>query len=144
MRVLIVNGPNLNLLGHREPEIYGHQTFEDILADLRDRFSSHELGYFQSNHEGELIDRLQAAGQEGWDGLVVNLGAFTHYSYALYDTLRALKLPKVEVHLSHIFAREPFRHVSVISPACDGMISGLGAEGYRLALEWLMGRPKKN
>ncbi|RMG69529.1 MAG: 3-dehydroquinate dehydratase [Bacteroidetes bacterium] len=144
MNILIVNGPNLNLLGRREPSIYGHETFEDILSALRAEFGGHEIGYVQSNHEGELIDRLQAVLSEDWDGLIVNLGAFTHYSYALYDTLRALSLPKIEVHISHIFAREAFRHQSVISPACDGMISGLGTDGYRLALQHLIGRAKKN
>ena len=138
MKILLINGPNLNLLGKREPEIYGSETLEDIISGLRDRFPAVEIGHFQSNHEGAIVDRLQAILTEDWDGLVVNMGAFTHYSYAILDALRALKLPKVEVHLSHIFAREEFRHTSVIAPACDGMISGLGKEGYALAIAWLV------
>ncbi len=140
MRILILNGPNLNLLGKREPEIYGSETFEDILAALRNAYPEIEIAYFQSNHEGAIIDRLQATMQEDWDGLVLNMGAFTHYSYAIYDTLRSLKVPKIEVHISHIFEREEFRHKSVTAPACDGMISGLGKKGYALAIEWIIKR----
>lgn len=137
MHILIVNGPNLNLLGQREPHIYGHATLDDLLADLHQQFPQVDLDHFQSNHEGAIIDRLQRLLESPRDGLVINAGALTHYSYALYDVLKALSLPKIEVHLSHIFAREAFRHQSVISPACDGMISGLGLAGYRLAIEWL-------
>jgi len=140
MRILILNGPNLNLLGKREPEIYGSETFEDILAALRNAHPETDIAYFQSNHEGAIIDRLQATIQEDWDGLVLNMGAFTHYSYAIYDTLRSLKVPKVEVHISHIFEREEFRHKSVTAAACDGMISGLGTKGYALAIEWIIKR----
>ncbi|MEM6346212.1 MAG: type II 3-dehydroquinate dehydratase [Bacteroidota bacterium] len=141
MRILILNGPNLNLLGKREPEIYGSETFEDILAALRNAYPKVDIAYFQSNHEGAIIDRLQATLlEERWDGLVLNMGAFTHYSYAIYDTLRSLKVPKVEVHISHIFEREEFRHKSVTAPACDGMISGLGKKGYALAIEWIIKR----
>jgi 3-dehydroquinate dehydratase II len=138
MKILILNGPNLNLLGTREPEIYGNETFEDILSGLRAQFAEAELGYFQSNHEGELIDRIQDTLQEPWEGLVVNLGAFTHYSYALLDALRAVPAPVIEVHLSHLFSREAFRHTSVISPACVGMISGLGKYGYEAAVRWFL------
>lgn len=140
MHVLLLNGPNLNLLGQREPHIYGHQTLEDLLTQLQQDFPDHAFDHFQSNHEGALIDRLQRLLDHPRDGLIINAGALTHYSYALHDALKALALPKVEVHLSHIFAREPFRHTSVISPACDGMISGLGLDGYRLAMQWLLWR----
>jgi 3-dehydroquinate dehydratase II len=140
MHILIVNGPNLNLLGQREPDVYGHTTLEDLLTDLQAAFPGVDLDHFQSNHEGAIIDRLQRVLESPRDGLVINAGALTHYSYALYDVLKALKLPKIEVHVSHIFAREAFRHRSVISPACDGMISGLGLEGYSLAIEWLLRR----
>jgi 3-dehydroquinate dehydratase-2 len=138
MQILVVNGPNLNLLGRREPEIYGHETLEDLLAQLQRDFPREHFDHFQSNWEGALIDRLQRLLVEPCDGLIINAGALTHYSYALYDVLRALSLPKVEVHISHIFARETFRHQSVISPACDGMISGLGLAGYSLAVQWLL------
>jgi len=137
MHILIINGPNLNLLGQREPHIYGHATLDDLLEDLHQQFPQVDFDHFQSNHEGAIIDRLQRILESPRDGLVINAGALTHYSYALRDALSALSLPKVEVHISHIFAREAFRHQSVISPACDGMISGLGLDGYRLAVEWL-------
>ena len=143
MKILLINGPNLNLLGRREPEIYGYETFADILNDLRAEFSELEITYFQSNHEGAIIDRLHEVLDEELDGLVLNMGAFTHYSYAILDALKALTLPKVEVHLSHLFTREAFRHQSVIAPACDGMISGLGKDGYALAIQWIV-RNKKN
>lgn len=143
MKILILNGPNLNLLGKREPELYGKETFEEVLAGLRAYFSHISLDYFQSNHEGALIDRLQAAMEEGYNGLVINGGALTHYSYALHDTLLLLNCPKIEVHISHIFTREAWRHQSVISPACDGMISGLGTLGYQLAIEAIQNRAPK-
>ncbi|TAE50367.1 MAG: 3-dehydroquinate dehydratase [Bacteroidetes bacterium] len=139
-KILIVNGPNLNLLGIREPEIYGSETFESYLDSLRAVYPEVELLYYQSNHEGALIDRIQETLKEDLTGLVVNLGAYTHYSHALGDALRMLKIPKIEVHISHIFAREAFRHQSVISPACQGLISGMGKDGYRLAIEWLLWR----
>lgn len=138
MKILIINGPNLNLLGKREPEIYGYQTFEDILSDLRALFPNQEILQFQSNHEGEIIDRIQKGMQEKLDGLIINGGAFTHYSYAIADALRALDIPKIEVHISHIFSRESFRHTSVFAPACDGMICGLGVKGYKLAVQALI------
>lgn len=142
MHILILNGPNLNMLGKREPEIYGSETFEDILAELRETFSHIKISYFQSNHEGAIVDRLQQTLAEDIDGLVANMGAFTHYSYAIFDALRLLKIPKVEVHLSHIFARESFRHTSVISPACDGMVSGFGKHGYEMGISWLLKKRK--
>ncbi|MBK7947710.1 MAG: type II 3-dehydroquinate dehydratase [Deltaproteobacteria bacterium] len=141
MRILVVHGPNLNLLGKREPEIYGHQTLADIDADLRataKRLGA-ELDCFQSNHEGELIDRIQSAmGQAA--GILINPGGFTHTSVALRDALVATRLPVVEVHLSNVYAREPFRQHSYVSPIAIGVISGLGAEGYRFGLEALVAR----
>lgn len=138
MKILIINGPNLNMLGRREPEIYGHETFENILRDLRKEFSGHEILYYQSNIEGELVGRIQQILEEDINGLVVNMGAYTHYSYAILDALKMVSIPKVEVHLSHLFTREEFRHTSVISPACHGLISGFGKYGYTMAINWLL------
>lgn len=143
MNILILNGPNLNLLGKREPEIYGSESFEDYYQELRGRFSSVEFAYFQSNHEGEIIDRIHKVLEEPLDAMVINLGAFTHYSYAIYDALRMIKVPAVEVHISHIYRREPFRHTSVTASACEGLITGLGKEGYALAIQWLINSQKE-
>lgn len=140
MNILIINGPNLNMLGTREPEIYGHETLMDIMAKLQTTFPEVGIHHFQSNHEGALIDRIQESMNEEIDGIVINGGALTHYSYALADALSMLKIPKVEVHISHIFAREAFRHTSVIAPICDGMISGMGTRGYELAVAFLVGK----
>lgn len=140
MRILVCNGPNLNLLGLREPDIYGHETLDDLMADLARAFPEQAFVHFQSNHEGALLDRLHATLEEDLDGIIINAGAWTHYSYALRDALAALALPKVEVHISHVFVREAFRHTSVIAPVCDGMISGLGLLGYHLAVQWLLSR----
>jgi len=133
----IINGPNLNLTGRREPEVYGTTTMEQYLYGLRARFSEVEITYFQSNVEGELIDRIQKAGFEA-DGLIVNLGGYSHTSVALRDALLAVPAPKVEVHLSNIFAREDYRHHSFITSACRGMVCGLGLQGYALAIEALV------
>lgn len=131
MKVLIINGPNLNLLGTREPEIYGTTTMEDYLENLKSEFSSHEIQYYQSNIEGELINRLQ---EDDFDALVINPGAFTHYSYAIADCLKNIQKPKVEVHISNIYKREEFRQKSVTAANTDAVLSGFGMDGYRLAI----------
>ena len=133
----IINGPNLNLTGRREPEVYGTTTMEQYLEELQRRFPEVQLGYFQSNNEGELIDRIQQVGFEA-DGLIVNLGGYSHTSVALRDALLAVTAPAVEVHLSNTFAREDYRHHSLITSACLGMICGLGLRGYELALQSLL------
>ena len=141
-KILIVNGPNLNLLGRREPGIYGGTSFEDYLLQLRQRFPDVELEYYQSNVEGELINKMQ---QEGFTahGIVLNAGAYTHTSVALHDCIRAIKSPVVEVHISNVHTREEFRHHSMISAACRGVICGFGLDSYRLAIEALtMGSEK--
>jgi len=135
MKILILNGPNLNLLGTREPEIYGHETLDDIAKGLEKRFPKVKFQFFQSNSEGELIDKLQQAEVEG---AVFNPGAYSHYSYALYDCVRAVNYPVIEVHLSNIAARQQFRQTSVIAPACLGVVHGFGKKGYYLAVEALL------
>ena len=139
MKVLLINGPNLNMLGTREPEIYGHDTLFDIVTRVEKRAS--ELGVeivpFQSNHEGAIIDFLQEQ-KAGASGIIMNLGAFTHYSYALRDAVSDSALPAVEVHISNVYAREEFRHKSVTAPVAKGMITGLGWRGYIFALEYLV------
>ena len=134
----IINGPNLNLTGRREPEVYGSTTMEEYLDALRAKFPEVEITYYQSNVEGELIDRIQQVGFR-YDGLIVNLGGYSHTSVALRDALLAVPAPKVEVHLSNIFAREDYRHHSLITRACRGMICGLGLDGYELAVKVLIG-----
>jgi len=131
MKVLIINGPNLNLLGTREPEIYGNVSMESYLEILKTEFQSHELKYYQSNIEGELINRLQ---EDDFDAVVINPGAFTHYSYAIADCLKNIRKPKVEVHISNIYKREEFRQKSVTATNTDAELSGFGMDGYRLAL----------
>jgi 3-dehydroquinate dehydratase II len=140
VKLLILNGPNLNLLGRREPEIYGSSTLADLEADLRAAFPDDDLSFFQSNHEGALIDRLHQAAGEGFDGVAFNPGAFTHTSIALRDAIAGTGLPVVEVHLSNVHAREDFRWTSLIAPVCVGQISGLGQAGYHLALRYLAER----
>lgn len=135
-KIEIINGPNLNLTGRREPEVYGSTTMKEYLDVLRSRFPEVTIGYYQSNVEGELIDHIQRAGFEA-DGLIVNLGGYSHTSVALRDALLAMPTPKVEVHLSNIFAREDYRHHSLVTSACRGMICGLGLQGYDLALRAL-------
>ncbi|AMA49577.1 MULTISPECIES: type II 3-dehydroquinate dehydratase [Flavobacterium] len=134
MKICIINGPNLNLLGRREPEIYGSKTFEDFFKELEQRFPFIELSYFQSNIEGEIIDKLQQIGFSH-DGIVLNAGAYTHTSIGIGDCVKAIMTPVVEVHISNTFSREEFRHQSYISPNAKGVILGFGLESYRLALE---------
>ncbi len=137
-RIQIINGPNLNLLGRREPGVYGSRSFEDYLTELRAQYPDVQLDYFQSNHEGDLIDCIHACGFEA-DGIVLNAGAYTHTSVALHDALRAVEAPAVEVHISNVHTREEFRHHSLISAACRGVICGFGLDSYRLAVEALIG-----
>lgn len=137
-KIQIINGPNLNLLGRREPEIYGGRSFEDYLEELRQRFPDVQLDYYQSNHEGALIDKLHAVGFEA-DGIVLNAGAYTHTSVALHDAIRAIDAPVIEVHISNVHQREEFRHRSMISAACRGVICGFGLDSYWLAIEALIG-----
>jgi len=137
MKILIINGPNLNLLGKREPEIYGHRSFEQFLEELCGQYPDVELDYFQSNHEGALIDRIQETGFST-DGIVLNAGAFTHTSIALADAVAAITTPVIEVHISNVHKRESFRHHSYLSPKCVGSIVGLGLDGYRLAVEYFI------
>ena len=136
MKILIINGPNLNLLGRREPGIYGSMSFEDYLPQLREHYPMVELSYYQSNVEGELINKLQ---EEGFtcDGIVLNAGAYTHNSIALHDCIRSITSPVIEVHISNVHQRESFRHHSMISSACRGVICGFGLDSYRLAIEAL-------
>lgn len=136
MKILIINGPNINLLGKREPSIYGSVSFDDYLAQLRRRYPDVQIDYFQSNVEGFLIDRIQQDGFEA-DGIILNAGAYTHTSIALQDAIRAVPAPVVEVHISNVHTREEFRHKSMISCACRGVICGFGLDSYRLALEAL-------
>ena len=137
MNLLIINGPNLNLLGVREPGIYGSQSFEAFFETLKQRYPDIQLHYFQSNHEGEIIDRLHHDGFK-MDGIVLNAGAFTHTSVAIADAIAAIQSPVIEVHISNVFKREHFRHHSFISPVCMGCIVGFGLDSYRLALEALV------
>lgn len=142
MHILIINGPNLNLLGTREPALYGTQTLADIERDLlaQGRAAGAAVVCFQSNHEGALIDRIQAARQEGVDFIVINAGAYTHTSVALRDALAAVAIPFCEVHLSNVHRREPFRHRSLLADLAVGSLVGLGADGYRLALDFALSR----
>ena len=138
MSIQIINGPNINLLGKREPSIYGSVTFEDYLTGLRETYKDIEINYFQSNIEGEMIDCIQQTGFEA-DGIILNAGAYTHTSIALQDAIRSVTAPVIEVHISNVHSREAFRHVSMIACACKGVICGFGLDSYRLALEALKG-----
>jgi 3-dehydroquinate dehydratase-2 len=141
MKIQIVNGPNINLLGKREPSIYGSTSFEDYLQTLRSQYPEVEISYFQSNIEGEMIDCIQQAGFEA-DGIILNAGAYTHTSIAIQDAIRAVPAPVIEVHISNIHSREAYRHVSMIAAACKGGIYGFGLNSYRLALEALIDNKK--
>ncbi|KAA6346860.1 3-dehydroquinate dehydratase [termite gut metagenome] len=134
MKIQVINGPNLNLLGKREPSIYGNGSFEDYLDALRKKYSGIEINYFQSNIEGELIDKIQTAGFEA-DAIILNAGAYTHTSIALQDAIRSVPAPVIEVHISNVHSREEFRHTSMIAAACKGVICGFGMDSYRLAVE---------
>jgi len=136
MKILILNGPNLNLLGVREPGIYGSDSFESYLPKLQERYPDIELEYYQSNIEGEMINKMQEVGFT-YDGIVLNAGAYTHTSVALGDCIRSLKCPVIEVHISNVHQREEFRHKSMISAACKGVICGFGLKSYDLAIEGL-------
>ena len=131
MKILILNGPNLNLLGTREPEIYGNISMEDFLESLTKEFPQHEIQYYQSNVEGEIINRIQ---EDDFEALIINPGAFTHYSYAIADCLKNISKPKVEVHISNIYKREEFRQKSVTAANTDAVLSGFGLNGYTLAI----------
>ena len=139
MKIQIINGPNLNLLGQREPGIYGSESFDAYLEQLRAKYPDVTIDYYQSNVEGELINKMQQAGFfDACDGIVLNAGAYTHTSVALHDCIRSLRCPVIEVHISNVHKREPFRHHSFISAACQGVICGFGLDSYRLAIEALL------
>ena len=135
--IAVINGPNLNLLGVREKSIYGDTSFDSYFAGLKSRFENVELTYFQSNCEGSIIDEIHRVGFDV-DGIVLNAGAYTHYSIAIADAIRAVKAPVVEVHISNVHSREEYRHVSMIAPACRGVIAGFGLKSYDLAVEALL------
>lgn len=137
LQIQIINGPNLNLLGKREPEIYGNQSFEQFFDQLKKKYLQISLHYFQSNHEGDLIDKLHEVGFQ-YDGIIINPAAYTHYSYALADAIRAIETPVVEVHISDIAQREDFRKISVTADHCIGQISGQGLAGYEMAIQQLI------
>ena len=137
MNLIIINGPNLNLLGKREPEIYGTQSFEKYFEELRNDFTNVNLQYFQSNIEGELVNKIQELGFE-LDGIILNAAAYTHTSVAISDAIAAISAPVVEVHISNIYKREEYRHKSIISAHCQGMICGLGLGGYKLAVQYFL------
>lgn len=138
MKILIINGPNLNLLGKREPEIYGTQTFDDYYIGLKGKYPEIDLAYFQSNVEGEIINKLQEAGFD-YRGILLNAGGYTHTSVAIADAVKSIMTPVIEVHISNTFSRETFRHQSFISPVAAGVIIGFGLKGYELALRSLIG-----
>lgn len=141
MKILVVNGPNINFLGIREKDIYGTSKYKDLTNLIKDKAQREgfEVGIFQSNHEGEIIDRLQEAYLDGTDGIIINPGAHTHYSYAIRDALASLTLPKIEVHISNVHKREEFRHKCVTTAACDGQICGLGLNGYLIGIDAIKG-----
>jgi 3-dehydroquinate dehydratase-2 len=137
MKIQIINGPNLNLLGKRETSIYGDQSFDSFLPKLRERFPDVEIHYYQSNIEGEIINKLHEVGFS-FSGIILNAGAYTHTSLAIHDAIGAISTPVVEVHISNIHAREEFRHLSLITAKCAGMLTGFGMEGYALAMRYLV------
>lgn len=139
MKILIINGPNLNLLGVREPGIYGSRGFEEYLTELKAKYPADDVSYFQSNHEGDIIDKLHEEGFGGVDGIVLNAGGYTHTSVAIADAISAIKVPVIEVHISNVNKREEFRRHSYISPVCVGTIAGFGLDSYRLGIEAIKG-----
>lgn len=136
MKILIINGPNLNQIGKREEAFYGIEDFEKIFGELQEKYPEMDLEYFQSNTEGAIIDKLHEAEDLDFKGVVINAAAYSHYSIAIRDALSMMNIPRIEVHFSNIYAREPFRNVSVISAVCQGTITGFGKHSYFLALEW--------
>ena len=142
MKLLLLNGPNLNFLGIREKGVYGTEDYGYLVRMMKEKAEreGHELDIYQSNFEGGLIDKIQEAYYNGTEGIIINQGAFTHYSYALRDALSSVEIPKVEVHISNVHKREEFRHTSVTAPVCDGQVLGLGLKGYALAMDYLTGR----
>lgn len=142
MKIQIINGPNLNLLGKREPDIYGNTSFDSYFAQLCQKFPDCELSYFQSNHEGAIIDKIHEV-EFVFDGIVLNAGAYTHTSIAIHDAIKSVTVPVLEVHISNIHTREEFRHKSVIAAACKGSIIGLGLYSYELAIEFFLKNGKK-
>lgn len=142
MKLLVLNGPNLNFLGIREKGVYGTEDYGFLVRMLKDKADreGHELDIYQSNYEGGLIDKIQEAYYNGTEGIIINPGAFTHYSYALRDALASVEIPKIEVHISNVHKREEFRHTSVTAPVCTGQVVGLGLKGYTLAMDYLTGR----
>jgi 3-dehydroquinate dehydratase-2 len=136
-KIQIINGPNLNLLGKREPDVYGNESFDAFYEKLKTRFAEVELHYYQSNVEGEIINKLHETGF-GFDGIILNAGAYTHTSVAIHDAIGAIKTPVAEVHISNVYAREEFRHKSLITSKCVGLITGFGMEGYAMALQFLV------
>ena len=141
MKIQIINGPNLNLLGKREPDVYGNMDFESFFGKLKESFKGAELYYYQSNVEGEIINKLHEVGFS-YDGIILNAGAYTHTSVAIHDAIGAIKTPVVEVHISNVYAREEFRHKSLITSKCIGLITGFGLEGYAMALAYLSNKGK--
>jgi len=139
MKILVINGPNINFLGIREKGIYGKESYDVLKEKIKDKASAkgHEIEIFQSNHEGDIIDKIQEAYFSGAEGIVINPGAFTHYSFAIRDALSSIEIPKIEVHISNVHKREEFRHISVTAPVCTGQITGLGLKGYELAIDYL-------
>lgn len=135
--ILIINGPNLNMLGKREPSVYGNQSFDDYLLTLKSRYPELEISYYQSNVEGQMVDKLQQSGFDV-DAIILNAGAYTHTSIAIADAIRSISAPVIEVHISNVYQREAFRHHSYLSPVCKGCIVGFGLDSYRLAIESLL------
>ena len=134
MKLLIINGPNLGNIGRREPEIYGHEDFEPFFDSLKKEFPEHEIHYFQSHHEGEIVEKIHSAKDENYDGLILNAGAYSHTSYSIRDAVAAINIPVVMAHISNVYARENFRHENVIAAKCKGVVTGFGLRSYELAV----------